>query len=195
MNKVVTLYFIKPIKMKKTMSSYIVRSLEKGETIVLWGHYHWTFTASQVVWSYIFIFAAAGVLIASCFFPEYMKVLHGTACASAILSLLLALWGYLLRSRTEFAVTDTRFVQKDGILDIEIKEIPLYKVETVNFSQTFLQRLLGTGDIELVGSGGTTHKLAYIAHPMDVKKAISRAISNKARMQMARQAHSADEEE
>ena len=39
--------------MKKTMSSYIVRSLEKGETIVLWGHYHWTFTASQVVWSYI----------------------------------------------------------------------------------------------------------------------------------------------
>ena len=46
MNKVVTLYFVKPIKMKKTMSSYIVRSLEKGETIVLWGHYHWTFTAS-----------------------------------------------------------------------------------------------------------------------------------------------------
>ena len=38
MNKVVTLYFVKPIKMKKTMSSYIVRSLEKGETIVLWGH-------------------------------------------------------------------------------------------------------------------------------------------------------------
>ena len=118
MNKVVTLYFIKPIKMKKTMSSYIVRSLEKGETIVLWGHYHWTFTVSQVVWSYIFIFAAAGVLIASCFFPEYMKALHGTACASAVLSLVLALWGYLLRSRTEFAVTDTRFVQKDGILDI-----------------------------------------------------------------------------
>ena len=95
----------------------------------------------------------------------------------------------------EFAVTDIRFVQKDGILDIEIKEIPLYKVETVNFSQTFLQRLLGTGDIELVGSGGTTHQLTYIAHPMDVKKAISRAISNKERMQMARQAHSADEEE
>lgn len=195
MNKVVTLYFVKPIKMKKTMSSYIVRSLEKGESIVLRGHYHWTFTACQVVWSYIFIFAAAGVLIASCFFPEYMKVLHCAACASAILSLVLALWGYLLRSRTEFAVTDTRFVQKDGILDIEIKEIPLYKVETVNFSQTFIQRLLGTGDIELVGSGGTTHKLTYIAHPMDVKKAIARAIGNKERMQMARQAHSADEEE
>lgn len=195
MNKVVTLYFVKPLKAKKTMSSYITRTLEKGESIVLRGHYHWTFTACQVVWSYIFIFTAAGVLIASCFFPEYMKVLHCAACASAILSLVLALWGYLLRSRTEFAVTDTRFVQKDGILDIEIKEIPLYKVETVNFSQTFIQRLLGTGDIELVGSGGTTHKLTYIAHPMDVKKAIARAIGNKERMQMARQAHSADEEE
>ena len=67
-------------------------------------------------------------------------------------------------------------MQKDGILDIEIKEIPLYKIETINFSQTLLQRIQGIGDIELVGSGGTVHHLTYIAHPMDVKKAIAKAV-------------------
>lgn len=161
------------------MSSYITKSLEEGESIVLRGHYHWTFTAWQVIWSYIFGLLCVGLLVASYFFPEHGTALDITSWTSLAVALVLALCGYILRSRTEFAVTDTRFVQKDGILDIEIKEIPLFKVETVNFSQTLLQRVLGTGDIELVGSGGTTHKLAYIAHPMDVKKAIAKAIGQR----------------
>lgn len=161
------------------MSSYITKSLEEGESIVLRGHYHWTFTAWQVIWGYIFGLLCVGLLVASYFFPEHRTSLSVTAWASLAVALVLALWGYILRSRTEFAVTDTRFVQKDGILDIEIKEIPLFKVETVNFSQTLLQRMLGTGDIELVGSGGTTHKLTYIAQPMEVKKAIAKAIGKR----------------
>lgn len=161
------------------MSSYITKSLEEGESIVLRGHYHWTFTACQVIWSYIFGLLFIGLMVASYFYTEHDSVLNLAAWLSLAIALMLFLWGYILRSRTEFAVTDTRFVQKDGILDIEIKEIPLFKVETVNFSQTLLQRFLGTGDIELVGSGGTTHKLVFIAHPMEVKKAIAKAIGQR----------------
>ena len=161
------------------MSNYITKSLEEGESIVLRGHYHWTFTACQVIWSYILGLLFVALLVASHFYPEHGTALRCTSWASLAVALLLALWGYILRSRTEFAVTDTRFVQKDGILDIEIKEIPLFKVETVNFSQTLLQRMLGTGDIELVGSGGSTHKLTHIASPMEVKKAIAGAIGKR----------------
>lgn len=161
------------------MNSYITKSLEEGESIVLRGHYHWTFTACQVIWSCIFALLFLGLMIASYFYPDHASVLNITAWLSLAVALMLSLWGYILRSRTEFAVTDTRFVQKDGILDIEIKEIPLYKVETVNFSQTLLQRILGTGNIELVGSGGTTHKLVFIAYPMEVKKAIAKAIGQR----------------
>lgn len=163
------------------MSSYITKSLEEGESIVLRGHYHWTFTACQVIWSYIFGLLFIGLMVASYFYPEHDSVLNLAEWLSLAIALMLFLWGYILRSRTEFAVTDTRFVQKDGILDIEIKEIPLFKVETVNFSQTLMQRFLGTGDIELVGSGGTTHKLVFIAHPMEVKKAIAKAIGQRKR--------------
>lgn len=158
------------------MSNYITKSLEEGESIVLRGHYHWTLTACQVISSCILGLLFVGARGAIYFYPEYATALGWTTWLSLATALLLALWGYILRSHTEFAVTDSRFVQKDGILDIEIKEIPLYKIETINFSQTLLQRIQGTGDIELAGSGGTVHHLTYIAYPMDVKKAIAKAV-------------------
>lgn len=165
------------------MNSYITKSLEADEKVVLRGHYHWTFTASKIICAYIFAIAALALLIATRYYPDYKTTLLALAASALVLALINAVWGYILRSRTEFAVTDTRFIQKDGILDISIKEIPLYKVETVNFTQSLLQRILGTGNIELVGSGGTTHQLTFIANPMEVKKAVARAISNKEKMQ------------
>lgn len=167
------------------MSTYITKSLDEGETVVLLGHYHWTFVAWQTITKYVLLLLCVIALVAGQFYPEYKSQLQIASLVFLLLGIVVALWGYVLRSRTEFAVTDTRFIQKDGVLDIEIKEIPLYKVETVNFSQSLWQRILGTGSIELVGSGGTTHKLAYIAHPMEVKRAIARAIGNKERMQKA----------
>ena len=74
MNKVVTLYFVKPLKAKKTMSSYITRTLEKGESIVLRGHYHWTFTACQAVWSYIFIFRFVCVNVHTVIFCQHLRM-------------------------------------------------------------------------------------------------------------------------
>ncbi|MGN0232798.1 MAG: PH domain-containing protein [Bacteroidaceae bacterium] len=177
------------------MNSYITKSLEADENVVLRGHYHWTFTASKVICTYIFAIAALALLIATRYWPEYKTTLLVLAASALVLALINALWGYILRSRTEFAVTDTRFIQKDGILDISIKEIPLYKVETVNFTQTLMQRILSTGNIELVGSGGTTHQLTFIARPMEVKKAIARAISNKEKMQKASRKENATPEE
>ena len=167
------------------MNSYITKSLDEGETIVLLGHYHWTFVAWQTIVKYLLLLVSVAAVVARHFCPGQEHALGIVAWVSLGLGLVVALWGYILRSRTEFAVTDTRFIQKDGVLDIEIKEIPLYKVETVNFSQSLLQRILGTGSIELVGSGGTTHRLTYIAHPMEVKRAIARAINNKEKMQQA----------
>ena len=162
------------------MNSYITKSLENDEKVVLRGRYHWTFTASKIICAWIFAIASVALLIATRYYPEYKTTLLVMAASAMVLALINTLWGYILRSRTEFAVTDTRFIQKDGILDI-----PLYKVETVNFSQSLLQRIVGTGNIELVGSGGTTHQLTFIANPMEVKKAIARAISNKEKMQNA----------
>lgn len=52
-------------------------------------------------------------------------------------------------------------------------EIPLFKIETVNLYQSLWQRMFSTGSIELVGSGGTNHRVDYIQEPFDVRKTIT----------------------
>ena len=79
----------------------------------------------------------------------------------------------MIRNRKEVAITDNRIIQKDGIFDIKMTEIPLFKVETVNFYQTFFERMLKTGAIELVGSGGTAHRVEFVQHPYEVRNMIA----------------------
>jgi uncharacterized membrane protein YdbT with pleckstrin-like domain len=92
-------------------------------------------------------------------------------------ALVIYIIGRIIRTRTEFVVTNSRFIQKDGIFNIKMTEIPLFKIETVNFEQTFWQRILGTGSVELVGSGGTFHRVHYIKKPQLVRKTIVSTIN------------------
>ena len=55
-------------------------------------------------------------------------------------------------------------------------EIPLARIETVNFYQSLWQRIIGTGCVEMVGSGGTSHQVHCIEHPMKVRKIIVASI-------------------
>ena len=70
-------------------------------------------------------------------------------------------------------------MQKDGIFNIKMTEIPFSKIETVNFYQSLWQRFLGTGCVELVGSGGTSHQVHCVKHPMKVRNLICASIKNK----------------
>ena len=100
------------------MNSYITKSLENDEKVVLRGRYHWTFTASKIICAWIFAIASVALLIATRYYPEYKTTLLVMAASAMVLALINTLWGYILRSRTEFAVTDTRFIQKDGAEEI-----------------------------------------------------------------------------
>ncbi|MBQ5871586.1 MAG: PH domain-containing protein, partial [Bacteroidaceae bacterium] len=79
--------------------------------------------------------------------------------ACLVLAFFVCIIGRIVRTHTEFAVTSTRFVQKDGIFNIKLTEIPLARIETVNFYQTLWQRIIGTGCVEMIGSGGTAHQV------------------------------------
>lgn len=159
------------------MANYIKQSLEEGEQIIFNGRLHWT-----AIFGYIF----CAILIALCGivvlylgfsrFPEQKNFLIYTSIALFVLALIVWIIGRVIRKRTEFAVTATRFIQKDGIFNIKMTEIPLARVETVNFYQSFWQRIIGTGCVELVGSGGTSHQVHCIKEPMKVRKIICATI-------------------
>jgi uncharacterized membrane protein YdbT with pleckstrin-like domain len=117
--------------------------------------------------------AAAGV----CYYYNQTDAYMYAGLAVAVLGLIIGIIGRIVRTRSEFAITSTRFVQKDGIFNIKMTEIPLHRIETVNYYQTFWQRMLGTGCVELVGSGGTSHQVHCIEHPMQVRKMVLSAIN------------------
>lgn len=159
------------------MANYITNSLEEGERIVLNGRLHWTAIASYLITTWLLALVGVGVMIWAALGDR--RELLWVGGVALIVAFAVYIVGCVVRTRSEFAVTTSRFIQKDGIFNIAMTEIPLFKVETVNFYQTLFQRMLGTGCIELVGSGGTSHRIHAIEHPMEVRKTIV-SIINKA---------------
>ena len=157
------------------MNKFIRKSLEPGEAIVYNGRLHWSYIFGYYFWTFVLFLLAIG----ACYwgYREGNQAYYYTALALVVIALFVYIIGRVVRTRSEFVVTATRFIQKDGIFNISMTEIPLFKVETVNYHQSLWQRMLGTGCIELVGSGGTSHHIHCIEHPMEVRKTIVSAIN------------------
>lgn len=157
------------------MAHYIINSLEEGEQIVFQGRLHWISIYQYLLSAFILILVA-GSFVASGYFLLHSE-LFIIGAVVFVLAVVILIVGRVIRTRSEFPVTTSRFIQKDGILDIKMTEIPLFKIETVNFYQSLWQRIVGTGSIELVGSGGTFHRVDYIEKPLMVRKTIVSTIN------------------
>ena len=162
------------------MANYIKQSLEEGETIIYKGRLHWSYIFKYFFYSLLFtIGGIVAIIFAYYKFPEHKQVLFYTGIALLVLAFFIWIIGKIVRTRTEFSITNTRFVQKDGIFNIKMTEIPFSKIETVNFYQSLWQRILGTGCVELVGSGGTSHQVHCVEQPMKVRNIICVSIKKK----------------
>lgn len=162
------------------MANYIKQSLEEGEKIIYNGRLHWSAIFRYLFFATVFVLCGiAAIALAYTVYPEHQQPLFYAGIVLLVLAFFTWIIGRIIRTRTEFAVTDTRFVQKDGIFNIKMTEIPLQRIETVNYYQTFWQRMIGTGCVELVGSGGTSHQVHRIEHPMTVRKMILSAINER----------------
>lgn len=66
---------------------------------------------------------------------------------------------------SEFTITDQRVILKQGILRINMVQITLSKIESVQLDQTLLGHLLGYGKLILIGIGGSSDILPIMANP------------------------------
>lgn len=71
---------------------------------------------------------------------------------------------------SEFTITNKRVIIKTGLISIKTVEINLQRIESVNVDQSVLGRLLGFGDIDIVGTGGTREKFRNIVEPLRFRK-------------------------
>lgn len=101
----------------------------------------------------------------------------------SLLTLSIAAW--ILRSSSEFAVTNRRVMIKIGLIQRRTLELNLSKVESIEVEQTFWGRLLGFGEIEVIGTGGTRERFGQIAAPLEFRKAVHEAAESASELRFA----------
>jgi uncharacterized membrane protein YdbT with pleckstrin-like domain len=123
--------------------------LNEDEDIALDLHPHWEY----------FIKSGAALVLAVAFGVFVLTRGNPPAAIEAIagvLVLVALIWfglTYARWSTTNFVVTTDRLIYRHGVLAKHGVEIPLERVNTVFFSQSILERMVGSGDLVIESAG------------------------------------------
>ncbi|MDP1821405.1 MAG: PH domain-containing protein [Acidimicrobiales bacterium] len=149
--------------------------LNDDEDIVLDLHPHWFF----------FVQPLAG-LLASIVLGAYVLTRGDPPAAvelvAAVVVLVSLVWFGLTYARwatTNFVVTTDRLIYRHGVLAKHGIEIPLERVNTVFFSQSIFERMLGSGDL-IIESAGEMGRQAFsnVRKPSAVQNEIHRQMED-----------------
>ena len=152
---------------------YPKKNLNPNETISLDMHPHWWYLAKAVAALVGAIVLGIVVLVATDSGTTARKAL-GIACIALLV--ITAVWliaRYLRWTTTNFVITSYRVIFRQGVFAKSGIEIPLERVNNVNFHQTVFERVLGAGDL-LIESGGEDGQQRFtdIRHPDKVQNMI-----------------------
>jgi len=142
--------------------------LNQNENLVLDIHPHWWYFAGSIG---ILIPVVIGeVFIALKIDGGFWNFLPKVSAGALALTALWVGWKFLLWRTTHFAVTSYRVIYQKGFFSKQGIEIPLERVNNVNFNQSIIERILGAGDL-LIESGGQDgqQRFSDIQRPQIVK--------------------------
>ncbi len=149
------------------------KNLNANETIALDLHPHWWYFAGPAV-SLVAAIVFGIWAIPKNFDSDSLETFLSYAAIAALVGT--AIWliaRYLKWMTTHFVITSHRLIFRTGVLAKSGIEIPLERVNNVNFNQSVFERMLGAGDL-LIESGGEDgqSRFADIKHPDEVQQMI-----------------------
>jgi membrane protein YdbS with pleckstrin-like domain len=157
---------------EKMATNYLEGLLGENEEILLETHQHWFVLFGKIFLEILLI----GILIASSlgFSAFYPVAIYGLAL---ILVPLLGILNDVLAWRNKaYIVTNRRVIQISGVLNKDVVDSSLEKVNDVKMSQSFLGRIFGYGDVEILTASELGVNLFHqIAEPVDFKTAMLNA--------------------
>ena len=162
--------------------AYPRRLLNDGEGVAVDLNPHWWFLAKPVVALVAAIVLGVVALVATDDGTTARQVVGWAALAAIVLSALWTIARALRWSTTNFVVTSDRIIFRAGVLAKRGVEIPLERVNTVHFSQSIVERLIGAGDliIESGGENGEQH-FTDVPRPSHVQRTIHVQIDERKR--------------
>ena len=149
------------------------KNLNANETIALDMHPHWWYFA-EPAWSLLASIVFGIIVLAKTDAGTTGRRVFGTL--ALILLIVTAIWlviRYMKWLTTNFVITSNRLIFRQGVVGKSGIEIPLERVNNVNFHQTVFERVLGAGDL-LIESGGEDGQQRFtdIRRPAQVQNLI-----------------------
>lgn len=162
------------------MPPYPRKLINEGETVVLDLKPHWWF-----FWKHIAIGTGLLVVFVLWIGPGGSTKWLGWPLAAGLLAW--AAWvtyRYFVWTYTHFVLTDRRVISRSGIISKQGTEIPLERINNIDFHQRIWERVIGAGDldIESAGKDGQSH-FENVRHPDMVQQEVYRQMETNARRQ------------
>ena len=149
---------------------YVERHLLPGETVLYRTRLHWVLFLKPA------LVVAAGLVLAIALWrvPEPVWLWLVGAAVAAI-GLLWLLVHYVELMTSEFAVTTSRLIFKVGLIARYTTELLLAKVESIGVHQPLAGRVLGYGDLTVIGTGGTRELFRRVRDPIGFRNQVQHA--------------------
>jgi uncharacterized membrane protein YdbT with pleckstrin-like domain len=149
--------------------NYLKSLLGENEQVLFVTHQHWLVLAGEIV-SEGLLSVAWVVLVTLIWLNWVLNPLMVLGYLLLILPLISLGRDVLVWSNRKYIVTNRRVIQLSGVFSKNVTDSSLEKVNDVKMSQSFLGRLFGYGDIEiLTASELGVNKLAHIGRPIQYK--------------------------
>lgn len=149
--------------------------LNQGEKIILDLHPHWILLAGPFFWALVIIVALAIFTLFSGILAPTLSWL--VASVGFVLLMFMVVFKYLAWLYTEFVLTSERVIARQGVFTKWAKDIPLNRINDVTFSQTFLERVLGSGNLAIESAGEQgLNRFVFIRNPEQVQNTIYKAM-------------------
>lgn len=131
------------------MASYVDQLLGRNEKIELTTRQHWFVLFRETFKELVFAILIIALATIAFFFPPIAPF----APFGYVLLLVPALglvYDYMIWWNREYVITNHRVIQIDGVLNKNVTDSSLEKVNDVKMSQSFIGRIFNYGDIEIL---------------------------------------------
>ena len=149
--------------------NYLKSLLGKNEQVLFVTHQHWLVLAGEII-SEVLLSVAVVVLVTLILLLWVLNPLVALGYLLLIFPIISLCRDVLVWSNRKYVVTNRRVIQLAGVFSKNVTDSSLEKVNDVKLTQSFLGRMLGYGDIEiLTASELGVNKLTHIGRPIQYK--------------------------
>ncbi|MET0894422.1 MAG: PH domain-containing protein [Acidimicrobiia bacterium] len=158
--------------------AYPKNLIQQGETVALDLRPHWWYFSRN-----IFTGIPLAILVIFLFNLDSGFVKDASSWLVVILLVAWSAWlvlKYFQWTMTYFVVTDRRVIYRTGVLSKKGVEIPLERINNINFHQRIIDRIIGAGDLDIESAGrdGQSH-FDFVRHPDGVQHEIYREMEKR----------------